>query len=894
MRIDNNYLDVIKRVRKFQQGGNIYVGTPKPYTLNGLTKVDISPLTLQNAPVKIDVSGIQKQISQEKDLAFKREELAFKYAELDYKTGKQYMDIAKDVIRSAQELGLAMFKSGDIGGGPRWEEVMNKFNADTEASMKMIGEGVDSKDINKVFKGATQKILTVTDTGFLNMKAELSAINKVVKEAITNPNLGSAGALLDIFNYTHGTRTPVEVPPATGQPTGDGTGVTPMPGTAPTGLTPATTNVIDPNLNFRDVISGAMASIQAGVRGSDVNKLLGEYKQLAKPTKVTERTGEMNQYGQVLEKTSYNQITVDELYNHIVNDAKTNPFASYNLRGIGVGPNPDDWTPEQKAEVRAYAKTFLDSYDTTGSESWVSQPQFDLMQNPDGTYSKKPKQYKEERFASDNPNYGKGKSDTKKDKNGNEVDKTGGGEISQEDMRKNLKNKAGNGMNADLASTPEMQALEDDPKTTVAAYTKRMRELIEESKGKSKIKTGATGNTGSSGGGSGSGRGKGKDGGDSEEGQVVHPGLREFILNLTSEELDLKDGDGSFALFDREVDGEDGEPTSRKYAVTNDPSLIDQFKAFELPVIKTGLTDKEVRIQMGIIPASIVPFAGASQYDTSYSTANSTIFDVTDLDEAYKKTVTGSKIGKPIAFKDYEAPSEYAPAKSGVKVTQGLAIDLINENKLLSQMTDEQKMYLAVFLDHEDIQDDMFNDYLKPKYDKIIGGLKASIPDKTSKYTDNQLYYIIHHQGGVGGSYFIRNDGAVIPSLLIVNPNAKTEIDNSLAKIGDGDVLVEVPKIESYGGDYRVINNTVPGSSPMGKWQITGKTHIEPIINYVENWLLNNGLTLSDLDSTSKPKKTKTPTQGARVDFEKETVTNPPINSRFGKALMERIKNKGK
>jgi hypothetical protein len=150
-----NYLkriEIKKRPQHFQQGGNIAIGSPKPYTTT-LPGVNFNPLTLNNAPIEINTTGISDQINKMRQLAFDREALAYKYKELEYKEGKDYLDFYSKILG---DLGSTSEKIKSIGGvaslSPLYKPVIDEYNAEMAKLLQDSLRAFEQRD----FKTATQ------------------------------------------------------------------------------------------------------------------------------------------------------------------------------------------------------------------------------------------------------------------------------------------------------------------------------------------------------------------------------------------------------------------------------------------------------------------------------------------------------------------------------------------------------------------------------------------------------------------------------------------------------------------------------------------------------------------------------------------------------------------
>ena len=172
-----------KGIQHFQQGGNIAVGSPKPYT-NNLPAVNINPLTLANHPIEINTTGITDQINKMRDLAFKREELAFKYKELDYKEGAQYLDLLGDIYKGIGSVKSTVDSSGGIASiSPAFKDVFSAYEAKKAEYLNDATRGFMNRDKNAGVNAMSKIMNLDREMGINEHKVYAGALNKVISDA---------------------------------------------------------------------------------------------------------------------------------------------------------------------------------------------------------------------------------------------------------------------------------------------------------------------------------------------------------------------------------------------------------------------------------------------------------------------------------------------------------------------------------------------------------------------------------------------------------------------------------------------------------------------------------------------------------------------------------------
>lgn len=144
-----NYLkriEIKRRPQHFQQGGNIAIGSPKPYTTT-LPGVNFNPLTLNNAPIEINTTGITDQINKMRQLAFDREALAFKYKELEYKEGADYLDLLGEITKTINGVSTTVKSAGGVSAiSPRFKDILSQQQSEKAKLLEEISRAGNVKD----------------------------------------------------------------------------------------------------------------------------------------------------------------------------------------------------------------------------------------------------------------------------------------------------------------------------------------------------------------------------------------------------------------------------------------------------------------------------------------------------------------------------------------------------------------------------------------------------------------------------------------------------------------------------------------------------------------------------------------------------------------------------
>ncbi len=180
-------------------------------------------------------------------------------------------------------------------------------------------------------------------------------------------------------------------------------------------------------------------------------------------------------------------------------------------------------------------------------------------------------------------------------------------------------------------------------------------------------------------------------------------------------------------------------------------------------------------------------------------------------------------------------------------------------NRKEYQQGGERHAYLTAFLQNPEVQDGIYEDYYKDKvYTPGLEGIEkgglnkgGKFSSSEGKFSDNQLMYMIHHQGVEGAKHYLET-GEISESTLInsgeLDPvtkerkaskrDVKKELEDQMAFLQDKDgqdfeVLKEM--IES-GGEYN-LTTKMENSSAAGIHQMLFHEHFDGI----KEWIDKNG-----------------------------------------------------
>lgn len=161
------------------------------------------------------------------------------------------------------------------------------------------------------------------------------------------------------------------------------------------------------------------------------------------------------------------------------------------------------------------------------------------------------------------------------------------------------------------------------------------------------------------------------------------------------------------------------------------------------------------------------------------------------------------------------------------------------------RLKEEDMNYLVTFLGNPDIQEGYLRDVRIPSYNKKARELKKNFPTMTSKFTDNEIMYIIHHEGPNGATYFFQNNKDRLPKnsteMYNIHPENSKATSNSVIKnklplVATGSAAEKFGEVESS-NSYTSVNKK---SSAIGKYQIMVTWNLDSMKDYMDQYYEEN------------------------------------------------------
>jgi hypothetical protein len=297
-----NYLkriEIKKRPQHFQQGGNIAIGSPKPYTTT-LPGVNFNPLTLNNAPIEINTTGISDQIEKMQRLAYDREVLAFKYKDLEYKEGKDYLDLFNNILKGVGSSAESINSMGGAAAFGQYKDQLSAYNAKRNQIIEEASRAHSNRDKDGAKNAALKLAQLETDSEVLGMKYKTKSLDAVLK-AITEGKAGAGTAVAADMMFSHlagGKDAP----------------------------------------SFEDVIKFTTSEIGSAVKATDIQGVFQDYFKLLDP--YDQDTSERDATGGIVTKTVSMQRSPETVVNAILAGAKVNPVLKSAFTNLGFNPAP--------------------------------------------------------------------------------------------------------------------------------------------------------------------------------------------------------------------------------------------------------------------------------------------------------------------------------------------------------------------------------------------------------------------------------------------------------------------------------------------------------------------------------------------------------------------------
>lgn len=172
----------------------------------------------------------------------------------------------------------------------------------------------------------------------------------------------------------------------------------------------------------------------------------------------------------------------------------------------------------------------------------------------------------------------------------------------------------------------------------------------------------------------------------------------------------------------------------------------------------------------------------------------------------------------------------------------------LNSNPIIKNMSEEDKRLAATFLANPALQDAYYANIYYPKnveplFNKIKTG-QINIHESLKGLNDNQLKYIIHHEGPTNGLYYLKY-GKVSPNSK--NQNSQAELNTALPKLAN---LADTPFIQALKdgnleGDYDSVYGGDVASSAMGAYGVLFYSQKQDILDFING---NSDLVKHNID----------------------------------------------
>lgn len=202
-----------------------------------------------------------------------------------------------------------------------------------------------------------------------------------------------------------------------------------------------------------------------------------------------------------------------------------------------------------------------------------------------------------------------------------------------------------------------------------------------------------------------------------------------------------------------------------------------------------------------------------------------------------------TKVSKGLSDSAIERIKEKGEAAISANIREKL-----NSNKVISKMSEEDKRLAATFLANPALQDAYYANIYYPKnveplFNKLKNG-QITLHESLKGLNDNQLKYIIHHEGPTNGLYYLKY-GKVSPNSK--NPNSQAELNTALPKLTD---LANVPFIQALKdgnleGDYDSVYGGDVESSAIGAYGVLFYSQKQDILDFING---NSSLVKHNVD----------------------------------------------
>jgi hypothetical protein len=172
----------------------------------------------------------------------------------------------------------------------------------------------------------------------------------------------------------------------------------------------------------------------------------------------------------------------------------------------------------------------------------------------------------------------------------------------------------------------------------------------------------------------------------------------------------------------------------------------------------------------------------------------------------------------------------------------------LNSNPVIKNMSEEDKRLAATFLANPALQDAYYSNIYYPKnveplFNKIKTG-QINVHESLKGLNDNQLKYIIHHEGPTNGLYYLKY-GKVSPNSA--NQNSQAELNIALPKLNGSQDLpfIQALKDKNLEGDYDSVYGGDIKSSAIGAYGVLFYSQKQQILDFING---NSDLVRHNID----------------------------------------------
>jgi len=905
---------ILSRPKLFQEGGgNIFLGEAKPYDINVPISGPSANPAISNKSVEINTTGLSDTINKQKDLSYKWAELQFKYKELGYKEGKDYLEALTDYydnIGVTREMLNSVGGLGSIGLNQEKSSAFISQQADLQAK---AAQALGRRDLNGYANAIAELGKVATQNSDLMYQSKLA--DKLMDEAAKGSMGYNTPRFMDtFFSHVNNARKP------DGKP-----------------------------VQFQDVLDTGLYAIGVNVKSKDIADLIdGFYKTYAVEPKKTDTGFEVLPSGVKKVESGYLLPSLENM----VADFKSRLFADERGKSylFGQGLNPDNPNSKEVNDfilgmVQPTFNRMQELYGTTveysgevkkdinvsgfGEDTTITSiPEEDGGAGGSGGKGGGKEAEWQARFrvaqeaAADE--YGEGFATDPKvvdilmnEKNADKraekikayakekglVSTTSaapkGVRFSSSDTNKIIQGpptEQGLFDNVAIDERKTMQFIGTDGKRYLATTQPDAIEYAKQSAFTIKDEF------------------------------WTDSGVRELMREDFAKKWDSPTNTDKIVVFslDKGVDTVSAETFGTDWLAADDksdisylsPSLVNVgsfiFKDASVQPTSAYRTEEENRAVKGS--------------ETSYHRKGDALDYSWDEDLFSRMTTPGDPLFEKLKGMGYIA-KKHDPAKIGYGTalhihiepkrridrtltrkggsggvlpgpqdarTELLKNNFIAEKYREGDLSEEDINYLTKFLANEDIQDGFFENVTYPNQVKTKNEILKEMPKIKNNFTDNQILYVVAHQGPAGARYFFRNNTSILPEdsdrsykihpdVLAGNEFSSEELKRSLPSFKSGDFIETVKKKESRNNPMAVYKGSAK-SSAIGKYQILGVTHLKAIKNYMDSYYKKNPEALNE----------ETPGKVNLEETKTEPITTDTQSGKFRsnlKKIMDSVKS---